>query len=70
MAYSDTSLGSARTGGNGFLSSLVERVTAWQRARATAHALRGLSAHQLADIGIDPSDIDGFAERLATRSPV
>lgn len=51
----------------GMLATFVARFRAWQRARATASALRRLSNAQLADIGIEPGDVDGFAERMARR---
>ncbi len=49
----------------GILGGVRQRLRTWHRARATARALRGLSHAQLADIGIEPGDIDGFADRLA-----
>jgi uncharacterized protein YjiS (DUF1127 family) len=51
----------------GILGTFVARVRAWQATRATATELKRLSAAQLADIGIEPGDIDGFAERMARR---
>jgi uncharacterized protein YjiS (DUF1127 family) len=70
MALYDTSATGAfgaATRFSSFLSELAARFDAWQRARATARVLRHLSPSQLADIGIEAGDIDGFAERLASR---
>lgn len=59
---------SAATKARGFFEDLADRFATWRRARSTARALRALSPAQLADIGIEPGDIDGFAERLARRA--
>lgn len=70
MALIDHSQGSVLGGAHrdrGVLGTLIARIRAWQAARATAAELRRLSPSQLADIGIEPGDIDGFAERLARR---
>ncbi|RMF34246.1 MAG: DUF1127 domain-containing protein [Alphaproteobacteria bacterium] len=70
MALFDTTIGGA-TGtaipGQSLLDWLASRFQAWQTARETEKALKGLSPHQLADIGIEPGDIEGYAERI-TRS--
>ncbi|MEM9048761.1 MAG: DUF1127 domain-containing protein [Pseudomonadota bacterium] len=51
----------------GVLRMLAARFRAWQTARRTAAALRALSPALLDDIGIEPGDIDGFADRMAGR---
>jgi uncharacterized protein YjiS (DUF1127 family) len=70
MALYETSASgasSAATGLIAFFDAFVGRIATWQRSRATARALRSLSSAQLADIGIEPGDIDGFAEQIARR---
>jgi len=42
-------------------SGIVGRVREWNEARRTVAALRGLSAKQLDDIGLTPSDVEDFA---------
>ena len=70
MALYDTPIGGGfgtASAGKGILATLVARLRRWQTARATAAELRKLSSSQLADIGIEPGDVDGFAERMARR---
>jgi uncharacterized protein YjiS (DUF1127 family) len=43
----------------------VGSIVAWRRARATERALRKLSDHQLADVGLHRGAIAGLAEDLA-----
>ena len=44
------------------LARLIAAVHAWNDARKTRAALSKLSAHELADIGLDHGDIDVVAE--------
>ncbi len=59
------------------VARVIEPVIGWldrsQRARKTAHVLRGLSDHQLADIGLARDEIslvsrDCAAERVGSRN--
>ncbi|MEM8742745.1 MAG: DUF1127 domain-containing protein [Pseudomonadota bacterium] len=54
--------------GTGVISTMIARYRKWVAARRTAAALRELSPSLLADIGIEPGDIDGYADRLAHRT--
>lgn len=45
------------------LLNLADAYRRWRDARRTVATLRGLSATQLEDIGLTPSDIDSFAAR-------
>lgn len=44
-----------------FLGGLVRRVAAWSLYRNTAHQLRNLDEHLLADIGMSRDEIDARA---------
>lgn len=44
-------------------SGVATRVREWNEARRTVKALRALSAKQLDDIGLTPSDVEEFAHR-------
>jgi uncharacterized protein YjiS (DUF1127 family) len=46
---------------------LIENVSKWRSARATATALSELSNAQLADIGVLRGEIDDVADRLVRR---
>ncbi len=47
----------------GPIARLVATILDWNDARATRHALRKLSRHELNDIGLLRSDIDRIARR-------
>ncbi len=49
----------------GLFNRLLAGVLAWNDARQTRNALERLSDHELADIGLNRSDIDAVAQRLA-----
>jgi uncharacterized protein YjiS (DUF1127 family) len=48
----------------GAILSFLSRLAAWADARATRKALARLTERELEDIGIDPADVAGLAERL------
>lgn len=45
------------------LHGAVGRLSAWNETRRTREILSKLSAHELDDIGLNPSDIDRIARR-------
>ena len=45
------------------LLGTVGRLSAWNETRRTREILSKLSAHELDDIGLSPSDIDRVAQR-------
>ncbi|WP_118136531.1 DUF1127 domain-containing protein [Oceanicella sp. SM1341] len=64
--YEPTASGAYGAGkSRSFLGSIVERYTVWQRTRATSRALRALTPAQLADIGLEPGEIETLADTLA-----
>lgn len=46
-----------------FFSAALETMARWNARRATIKALRGLSAHELNDIGLSQADIDAMSRR-------
>ncbi len=53
----------ASTLSNGFFSSIVSAVAAWNDARVTRNALSRLTDRELDDIGLCRGDIDAIARR-------
>ncbi|QQA41672.1 DUF1127 domain-containing protein [Pelagovum pacificum] len=49
------------------IARMVASLNAWHEARMTRTALSKLTAHELADIGLDHGDIDVVAEGRRSR---
>lgn len=61
MSAADTNHGLVRNARAGFVSKMIDSVTAWNDARVTRNALARLSDRELNDIGLTRFDIDHLA---------
>lgn len=73
MAYSDTAQTSAVSGFGNITSvfdTLAARVAAYRLFRETFNSLSALSDHELADLGLNRSELYSIAKTAASRPTV